>query len=243
MSYDDWVSCTGPKIHGSWNLHDLLPDSLDFFIMLASTAGLIGNPGQANYAAGNTFEDALAHHRRRLGLNATAIDLGAVRDVGYLAEAGDDRYWNMSHLNSLMITESDIHFLIKTAITGYSAGDKETPVQVVSGLSGAAMDNVQVQRSQWALDGKLSIVLKASINSVSAETEADIEEALKKVDSVAGAVAIVEEIIAKRIAMAVMVPEEDISLTELLQTYGGTPTILITSNLNSWSLLLTDYPY
>ncbi|OIW35579.1 hypothetical protein CONLIGDRAFT_63350 [Coniochaeta ligniaria NRRL 30616] len=232
MSYDDWVSCTGPKIHGSWNLHDLLPDSLDFFIMLASTAGLIGNPGQANYAAGNTFEDALAHHRRRLGLNATAIDLGAVRDVGYLAEAGDDRYWNMSHLNSLMITEADVHFLIKTAITGYSAGDKETPVQVVSGLSGAAMDNTQVQRSQWALDGKLSIVLKASINSVSADTEADIEEALKKVDSVAGAVAIVEEVIAKRVAMAVMVPEEDISLTELLQTYGVNSLVAV--EIRTW---------
>lgn len=55
MVYDDWRTCTAPKIQGSWNLHELLPHSLDFFVMLASMSGVIGNPGQANYAAGNTF--------------------------------------------------------------------------------------------------------------------------------------------------------------------------------------------
>lgn len=60
--------------------------------MLSSVSGILGNPGQSNYAAGNTFEDSLAHYRHREGLKSTALDLGAVRDVGYLAESNDARY-------------------------------------------------------------------------------------------------------------------------------------------------------
>lgn len=86
MTYDDWVTATKPKIQGSWNLHKVLPKDLDFFVMLSSVSGIIGNQGQANYAAGNTFQDALAHFRHRQGLRATALDLGAVRDIGHITE-------------------------------------------------------------------------------------------------------------------------------------------------------------
>jgi hypothetical protein len=51
----------------AWNLHHCLPRDMDFFILLSSVAGLVGNRGQANYAAGNTFQDALASHRVSLG--------------------------------------------------------------------------------------------------------------------------------------------------------------------------------
>lgn len=54
--------------------------------MLSSISGIIGNIGQSNYAAGNTFEDALAHYRVSLGEKATSIDLGAVSNVGVMAE-------------------------------------------------------------------------------------------------------------------------------------------------------------
>ncbi len=77
----------GPKVQGAWHLHELtckLP--LDFFVMYASAAGLLGSPGQANYAAANTFLDALAHHRRALELPALSIDWGAFSEVGLAAE-------------------------------------------------------------------------------------------------------------------------------------------------------------
>jgi hypothetical protein len=45
MSYDDWITCTRAKIQGSWNLHEALPKHLDFFVMLSSISGIIGNPG------------------------------------------------------------------------------------------------------------------------------------------------------------------------------------------------------
>ncbi|KXJ93604.1 polyketide synthase [Microdochium bolleyi] len=66
-----------PKVDGAWHLHSMTKDmDLDFFIMCSSLSGIIGNAGQANYAAANTFLDALAHMRRACGLPGTAVSLG-----------------------------------------------------------------------------------------------------------------------------------------------------------------------
>ncbi|KAL7951497.1 short chain dehydrogenase domain-containing protein [Trichoderma barbatum] len=46
-----------PKIAGSLNLHNPLPD-LNFFIMLSSLVGVVGYSSQSNYVTGNTFKDA-----------------------------------------------------------------------------------------------------------------------------------------------------------------------------------------
>lgn len=75
-----------PKGGGAWNLHLLTaPLTLDFFVMMSSLSSLVGNPGQANYAAANAFLDALAHHRRAAGLPALAIHWGQLGEVGYAA--------------------------------------------------------------------------------------------------------------------------------------------------------------
>ena len=75
-----------PKMLGAWNLHVLTADvPLDFFILFSSAASMFGNPGQANYIAGNMFLDALAHYRRSHGLPALAINWGAVAEAGHLA--------------------------------------------------------------------------------------------------------------------------------------------------------------
>jgi hypothetical protein len=59
---------------------------MDFFILLSSASGLVGLRGQANYAAGNTYEDAIARYRVSRGEKATSLDLGAMIDDGLLAE-------------------------------------------------------------------------------------------------------------------------------------------------------------
>ncbi|KAG5745190.1 hypothetical protein H9Q70_012122 [Fusarium xylarioides] len=60
MSFEQWNRGIEPKTKGSRNLlANLWPDDKPFFILLSSITGVIGNTAQANYAAGNTFEDAL----------------------------------------------------------------------------------------------------------------------------------------------------------------------------------------
>ncbi|MCJ1266777.1 hypothetical protein MMC22_006662 [Lobaria immixta] len=78
------------KVQGTWNLHrasqELQKQPLDFFTMLSSTSGVVGNKSQANDAAANTFLDAFASYRQTLGLRTNTIDLGLLEDVGYVAE-------------------------------------------------------------------------------------------------------------------------------------------------------------
>lgn len=86
MSYEDWRAGTDPKTHCSWNLHKFLPKNMEFFILLSSICGITGQGGQANYAAGNTYKDALAHYRIAQGEKAVSIDLGVMVSEGFLSE-------------------------------------------------------------------------------------------------------------------------------------------------------------
>jgi len=89
MKMDDYLDVMGPKYYGTWNLHRNLPTDLDFFLMLSSISGVIGNATQAAYASGCAFLDSFAAYRNSLGLPAVSIDLGVITDVGYLAENKD----------------------------------------------------------------------------------------------------------------------------------------------------------
>jgi acyl transferase domain-containing protein/NADP-dependent 3-hydroxy acid dehydrogenase YdfG/phospholipid N-methyltransferase/aryl carrier-like protein len=75
-----------PKVIGAWNLHALsLNAPLDLFINFSSFVSTVGNPGQGNYVAASVFLDALAHHRRAMGLPALTVNWGVIADVGYVA--------------------------------------------------------------------------------------------------------------------------------------------------------------
>lgn len=75
MTHEWWETGLKPKVHGTRNLHEYFgPERpLDFFIICSSISGITGNPGQAQYCAGNTYQDTLAHYRRSKGLKVSSF--------------------------------------------------------------------------------------------------------------------------------------------------------------------------
>nr|AFP89392.1 polyketide synthase [Cladosporium phlei] len=102
MTVEDYHTTISSRVDGTLHLHNIAKDrgiELEFFTLLSSISGVLGQKAQANYAAANVFMDAFANFRNTLGLRANSVDLGVIEDVGYVAEQEglaqrlDDKQW------------------------------------------------------------------------------------------------------------------------------------------------------
>ena len=92
LSDMDWASfekVMSSKVDGSAHLHNLTKDirTMEHFVLFSSATSVMGNVGQANYAAANFYLDALAHSRALEGLPALSINWGPWAEVGMAADA------------------------------------------------------------------------------------------------------------------------------------------------------------
>ncbi|KAH8588580.1 putative lovastatin nonaketide synthase [Bisporella sp. PMI_857] len=219
MTYNDWTTTTAAKIQGSWNLHELLPTDLDFFVLLASTSGVIGNPGQANYAAGCAYQDQLAHYRRRLGMAATSLDLGAVTGVGYLAE-NTDHYAGSEHLEAMQLKEHELYALLGVAIRGHSRDQNVTPPQVTSGIAVGEPLRKLSNTFEWGRDSKLSILRRMDGVKEALRDVDGTRAALMNASTILEAAGIIEDALCSRLAKALAISIEDINANQPMHSYG-----------------------
>ncbi|MGW4348239.1 amino acid adenylation domain-containing protein [Streptomyces sp. NPDC004690] len=95
-----------PKVLGAYLLHRHLADQpLDHFVLFSSIASLLTTAGQTNYAAGNAFLDALAHHRRARGLPGLSLDWGPWA-TGMIEELGLVEHYRTSRGMSSLTPEA-----------------------------------------------------------------------------------------------------------------------------------------
>ncbi|OCL13419.1 putative polyketide synthase [Glonium stellatum] len=126
MSWDQLNNVIRPKVYGSINLDQIFRDQkLDFFILFSSINCMIGNLGQANYAAANTFMCALAGQRRKRGLAATTLNVGAIIGAGYMErESSKILDLTVQKMAMMHLSEEDLHQIFAE---GIKAGHPDSP--------------------------------------------------------------------------------------------------------------------
>lgn len=213
MTADHVRTTVGPKVHGTWNLHELLPKELDFFVMLSSLAGVMGHRGQGNYGCGNIFQDYFAAYRRALGLRAMTVDIGYLLSVGFVAE--HDEY--VDHVKAMglkVMHKSDLHGLMATALEGSGAH----PAQVMCGLPYNEHDDAWY----WIQDQRFAgLRKKASGAGAGGSASVSLRDELVRCGKADGeAVDLITSALVQRLAKLMMMPEDDVDAGKPLSAYG-----------------------
>ncbi|MGY4833437.1 SDR family NAD(P)-dependent oxidoreductase [Burkholderia pyrrocinia] len=113
-----------PKVAGAWNLHRAMRAlPLDLFVVYSSATTYLGNPGQSNYVAANSFLEALVEHRRAAGLPGTFMAWGPLEDVGFLARHADTREALQSRIGGASITSDEAMVALERALVAGVAGE------------------------------------------------------------------------------------------------------------------------
>ncbi|KAK3295064.1 KR domain-containing protein [Chaetomium fimeti] len=196
-----------PKVQGSLNLHNPFQD-VDFFIMLSSLGGVVSTAGQANYAAGNAFQDPLPGFGREQGLQAVAIDFGMVETVGHVAANAHDIGQRLERAGLASMTETDMLRIVELAIREPSAS-----AQITTCISTGP--GPQWEKSIWYREGRFADLRYRKTVQSQAETPTKGEERLR--DQIAsgpagvGAAGVVCKGVIKKIGVMFGLVEEDIS--------------------------------
>ncbi|KAJ5788188.1 hypothetical protein N7457_003178 [Penicillium paradoxum] len=235
LSFEDWQTAIKPKVQGSWNLHTVLPNDMDFFIMLSSVAGIFGNRGQSNYAAGNTFQDALAAYRVSHGMQASSINLGSVSNVGWVAENRNSMRTHTATLFELL-REDEVHAAVEFLIHPDKNRNEGPPrSQLVLGLPTADM----CRQNGVPLPTYLNYSMFTHFRSTAAAKSTEVSEQktvstaalLAASSGLAGAVDVVSNGIVERLSSLLAVPCSELDAQRF--GFGGIDS-LVAMEFRAW---------
>ncbi|PGH23855.1 hypothetical protein AJ80_02103 [Polytolypa hystricis UAMH7299] len=239
MTFETWSAAVRPKAQGSWNLHRSLPQDLDFFVMLSSIAGIIGAGAQGNYAAGNTYQDALLRHRLSRGQKAASIDLGVMLDVGILTE--NKELLERPHTYNIFkpVTEEELLALMDKFCD--PSCDLLTPVrgQPVVGIDVPnGFRDQGVGGDYWRnkpLFRQLFMMSTAGTSSAIEGSEiVDYVTQFVNAKTLKEAGAVVSDALQKKLSKSLSVPVEEIDPSKQMNSYGVDSLVAV--DLRNWFL-------
>ena len=184
MSIDDYNTAVQPKVSGTRFLSEAFESpSLDFFVMLSSIASIAGPRSQANYAAGNAFQDELA--RSRIGSKAhyIALNLGMIDESDVIASNPELRR-SAIRAGCIPLQLSELFALLEYSMSPQARHDKLSQVAIGfdrqsllesqrSGLLEVPLFNHLVESSNKSNDSSAVQDSKAVDKSIIAATDLD----------------------------------------------------------------------
>lgn len=140
MTLEDFSIPLQGKVHGTRNLYAAFENiSLDFFVILSSVSGVIGTSGQANYAAGNAFQDAFANSRPSRRFPCVSLDIGLLEDAKF---SNSKREQNLARHGMIPMRSDDLLSLLEYAMSPQAAQDQCK--QVVTSLDAVSLSRVEI---------------------------------------------------------------------------------------------------
>ncbi|KAH0524691.1 hypothetical protein TsFJ059_007167 [Trichoderma semiorbis] len=241
MTFDDWDTAIKVKTLGSWNLyHSISTKGHDpFYVFLASSSGIIGNRGQANYAAGNCFQDSFARYLQKQGERAVAIDLGPVLGAGMLAE-NEDILDTLRSNGFFGIPHEDFLTIVKHAITGEITPGIPIPPQITVAVgTGGMNDQINAADPYWtrtALYSYLNLVDIAPPNLLTGgeASNKDMRTMLVLAKSFEEATVIIRDGLSIMLSKAMNMLPSEIDMNKSLNAYGVDSLVAVT--IRNWIL-------
>ncbi|KAI9892063.1 MAG: Type I Iterative PKS [Vezdaea aestivalis] len=225
MSLADFKTGIKPKVQGTWALHKQLPSDLDFFVILSSASGISGNRGQANYSAGNTFEDAFARYRSTLGLKCSvSLDLGMMLSVGFVAE-NQEVVANLKRNGFIEVREEEFIAMLEYHCNPALGTLPALKSQVITGMETPAQMRARgLDDPVWLADPLFRQTFQMSSPENEAADENGVivnyEALLRATTSVEEASAVVTEALVRKLSKALSTPESDIDSSKPMHSYG-----------------------
>nr|ALQ32967.1 putative polyketide synthase [Fusarium sp. NRRL 25184] len=237
LKVDDFNMVFGPKVSGTLNLHELLQDEkLDFFIMFSSLASVVGNRGQANYAAANLFMSAIAEQRRAKGLAGSVMHIGMVLGVGYVTSTGAYEA-TLRNFNYMAISETDLLNMFSQAIF-VGRPDSHHDPELITGLNRYSLDN-ESQKYFWRDNMRFCHhFVEEEHQERSSTTKVSITQRLSEAKGTAEILAIVEEEFCAKLERLLQAETGSVKTSQSLLGLGVDS--LVAAEIRSWFLKELD---
>ncbi|KAI8630109.1 KR domain-containing protein [Xylariaceae sp. FL1651] len=231
MTLSDWTTALEPKVQGTWNLHNVVPADIDFFILFSSFSGIAGQPGQANYAAANTFLDAFVQYRHQNGLAASSIDIGVMGEVGFVSQ-NDGVRRRFERTGMRILREHHLLEALALAIQrskpslGQPHKDRayENPSQLILGLMTSTPISSPSNRVIWKNDSRMAIYhnlgKSADISTAKASKKKSLMGLLESESSEESKTRTIAKAIAGALADFLIKEEDKVSLDLPLENLG-----------------------